>query len=92
MQEQLKLLQRGPDATSANPRQQTFFISQTQPTRVAELGVFDCGDGGVDECSLALARGHVDALCVGRASGTGALCAADVWWGSTDMQEPEDGI
>jgi hypothetical protein len=78
MQEQLKLLQRGRDATSANPRQKIFFNSQTQPTRVTELGVFDCGDGVVDKRSLAVARCHMDSLCVGRASGPGALCFADV--------------
>jgi len=78
MQALLKLLQRGRDATSANPRQPTFFATQTQPTCVAEFGAFDCVDGGIVERSVAVAGGHMDALCVGRASSARALCAADV--------------
>ena len=78
MQALLKLLQRGRDATSANLRQEDTFTTQTQPTRLAEFGVFECVDGGIVERSVAVARGHMDALCVGRASGARALCAADV--------------
>ena len=78
MQVQLKLLKRGRDATSANPRQATFFTTQTQPTRVAEFGAFDRIDGGIVERSVAVARGHMDALRMGRANGSCALCCIDV--------------